>query len=207
VSSVRRSLLAALLAGAAVVLLLLALDVRRVEATFRTDDLAFRGSASQSLWRPAQALPFGVTARVLGTGDDVAFRRGVQDFRLAHPREAGVFEPELESLRGRAQVALTRVARSALDGPRRAAAVNLLGVLAFTDSAADSSTRGSYLADGVAAFQAAAALDPLNDDVKYNLELALSRLRDDPGTGTSAGGRRRGSVGGGAGGGEVGSGY
>ena len=40
-----------------VALLLLALDVARARASFRDDDVRYRGTPESTLWQPAEAVP------------------------------------------------------------------------------------------------------------------------------------------------------
>lgn len=201
--------LALALTGVAVVLVLLALDVRAWQSSFRSSDLAFRAEPQyRRLWRPDQIVPFGTARRLLGIGDDIAYRRGAQLFRLSHARETSYFDPRVDAIRGEAQAALTNVTGSDPEATRRSAADNLLGVLAFANAARDESTRTTFLQNGAAAFQTAIKFDPFNDDSKYNLELALVRLQAEDFNGTvSPGGRKRGGFGGGAGAGGNGTGY
>lgn len=208
----RRRLLAAsalLLTGVAVVLLLLAVDVRRVDASFRASDLAYREQPGKNeLWRPRRILPFDAAGRMLGVGDDVAFRRGVRLFRVSAGNPNLYLDSRFDPGRGRAQITLTRVAFSDEDGARRSRAENFLGVIAFGSALRDQSSRETFLVNATAAFQAAIRDDPENGEAKYNLELALIWLEAvDFDNSTSSGGRRRGGFGTTAGAGSSGTGY
>lgn len=197
------------LVGAGVLLLLFALDVRRLGSSFRASDLAFADQPrEQALWRPEQVLPFAVARKLLGVGDDLAYRRSVQLFRASRASASDYLDPQLEAGRGRAQIALTHVAVTDPDPTRRSSAENLLGVIAFASAIRDQSARATFLENSAAAFQSAIKDDPENDFAKYNLELALAWLQatDFEGSATS-GGRQRGEFGGGAGAGSAGSGY
>lgn len=204
-----RSGLSAALAGAAVLLLLLALDVRRAGSSVRASDLAFvEQPGERSLWRPAQLLPFGVARKLLGVDDDLDFRRAVRLFRTSHAGAIQYLDPRSDAERGRAQIALTRVAVRDSDARRRSAAENLLGVISFASAIRDQSTRETFLENSVAAFQSAINDHADNEPAKYNLELALAWLQATNFEGTTtSGGRRRGEFGGGAGAGSAGSGY
>jgi hypothetical protein len=201
--------LAVLMLGLAAVLLLVALDLRRIDSSFRSSDLAFQGRPRQAdLWEPAQTLPFGVARRLLAIEDDLSFRRGVQMFRTAQATRETTLDYRYDPIRGRAQIALTGSATNDPDPRRRSIAENLLGIIAFSNAVRDQSTRETWLGNSAATFQSAIARDAENDDAKYNLELALVWLRavDFDGT-TISGGRRRGTFGGGAGAGSSGGGY
>ena len=201
--------LAALLTGVAVLLLLLAVDVRGVRSSFRSSDLAYRDQPRRSdLWLAHAILPFAPARRLLGVDDDILYRRGVRLLRLSNATPEQYLDPALDGLRGRAQIALTSVAVSDDDPRRRAAAENYLGVIAFGSAIRDQTTRETFLVNATAAFQSAIRHDPAAADPKYNLELALIWLEAvDFDNSTSSGGRRRGGFGTGAGAGSPGSGY
>jgi hypothetical protein len=209
VSRKTRAGVAVALAGVAVLLLLLAADFRSVESSLRSSDLAYREQPRRpDLWRPGQILPFAPARRLAGVADDVVFRRGVRLLRLSNATPEQYLDPALDGERGRAQIALTRVAVADEDVRRRAAAENYLGVIAFGSAIRDQTTRETFLVNATAAFQSAIRHDPSNSDAKYNLELALIWLQAvDFDNSTSSGGRRRGGFGTGAGAGSTGSGY
>jgi hypothetical protein len=208
---VRRALRAApavLLAAAGVLALLLARDVQHRQASFRTDDVRFRAAAPPGLWRPAQLFPFGTADALLGVGDDLAYRRALKTLRLARPHELLFENPPALALRAEAQLRLAQIAQTDADPARRSAAENFLGGLAFAGAADDSDSEASLLENAVASFRAAIADDEANDDAKYNLELALTRLktvRPPPSQKPPKG--AKGGAGSGAGTGEPGSGY
>ena len=164
---------AALCAGLAVLLVLFARDVGRWEAAIRAGNVpASPASASPEV---DETLPFSPARRLLGLGDDVAFRRALGLFRAAYPRD-DEFQRSTDGARARigAETALSETIRTGGDRRRASTASNLLGALAFVDSA--TATTGNGATDrSVLAFQEAVRLDPSNADAKTNLELLYQR--------------------------------
>ncbi len=74
----------ALIAGAAL-LVALAADVLRFDRQLRDGDAAYAARA-EATWEPDTLLPRGITSSLLGVGDDVAFRRAVDQFWRSEPR-------------------------------------------------------------------------------------------------------------------------
>jgi hypothetical protein len=161
------------LAGA-VLLLLLATDVRGWSARFAADDLRYRANpVPADLWKPAQVAPFGLARDALGIGDDIEYRRALRSFRLGRPLESNLYKVKISTLRAEAQVQMAAVADHGRDLPRRSQAANLLGVLGFAMAARDLDLRDTFLRDAIGSFRQAIALDPTNDDALFNLEFAL----------------------------------
>ena len=197
-----------ILSCAGVLLVLLAFDVGRWHAAIVRGDVRFAADpGGRYPWAARTILPLGAGERVLGVRDDVAYRQGVRLFRIGQPRVA---QPRAGAVRARslAQTVLTHASRSDPDPRRRSAEVNLLGSLFLAGNAGttDPAARTDFLAAANAEYAAAVALDPENDDAKYNLELTLVRRRAqqfvDSGSGTTPG-----SLGHGAGLGKTGHGY
>jgi hypothetical protein len=168
---------AAVCVGAAVVLVLLALDARAWSSRFPADDLRYRRDASApKLWQPGELSPFGLDRSVLGIRDDIAYRRALREFRLGRPLEP-VFTTAATTHRVQAQIALTDVVTTPGDASRESQAANLIGVLGFAMATQDVGQRATFLNNAVTAFRQAIALDPTNDDALFNLEYALDQLK------------------------------
>ncbi|HEX4746905.1 MAG TPA: hypothetical protein VFU99_08495 [Gaiellaceae bacterium] len=216
----RRELIARGAVGAAAVLCLvlaaglalLALDVARSSAAVREGDVAFRITPEKTgLWRTGTVVPFNLAVALLGTEDDVEVRRAIRSVRLARLDDPTVFvsDPELALLRNDAQARLDALVASDADMKVRSRAAGLLGVLGLARLVSETQDRVALLSATVANLQLAVALDPTNDDAKYNLELALQRSRGIQLT-EGAGGQNPspgGSGSSGAGAGDPGSGY
>jgi hypothetical protein len=195
-------LAAVVLAAIAVFSALLAGDVRTWPRALTQGDAAYGVTPHRASWSPSTRL--GGTARsLLGTGNDIAFRRALQLYRIAQSTPNRLDTAvELQTLRSQADGALSAVAH----GSRASEADTLLGILAFDESAGGA---GSNAADSaIADFASAVRADPANAAAKFDLELML-RLTEAHGTRTGAGpggsfgkGGRRG-----AGGGVPGNGY
>lgn len=198
----------------AVFLALVAVDVARWRTAIRADDVRFAAGAPSSRWTPETLAPFGAGERVLGVRDDVAFRRMLVLLRSSKLLDATVSDPVLALRRTELADRLESIAALDPDPVLRSRASSLLGV--FNISAWNSSPaqggeqdRSELLLAAIASFEQAIALDPENDDAKYNLQLMLLRGQGLLPTEAAAG--RNPSAGGkgsrGAGAGEPGSGY
>ena len=207
---------AALVGGAfacfalAAVLFLLAADVARWRDAIPADDVRYRvNSAADDLWQPETRMPFHVARALVGVRDDVEFRRAVRALRLARLEDATVSDPALAIRRSEAQARLEAVAAGDSDRVSRSRAAGLLGALGLARLASETQDRVALIESTITNLQLAIALDPDNDEAKFNLELALQRARGIQLT-EAAGGANP-SPGGagakGAGTGDAGSGY
>lgn len=194
--------LALLLAAVAVLAALLVLDVRSAQRALEQGDALYTVAPARATWTPATALG-SVSGRLLGTGDDLAWRRALQLYAVAAATPNRLDTAvELQSRRSQAEDALAGVAH----GPHASEAETLLGILAFEQAASGSGPGGADAA--TANFTDAVRADPANTAAKFDLELILrltathgSRPGAGPGGGVGPGGRR------GAGGGTPGNGY
>jgi hypothetical protein len=207
---------AALLLGAAaslavaVALAFLAVDVSRWPGAMKAGDARFRVAPVESdLWSPNELAPGRLGRRLLDVDDDLAYRRAVRSLRLGDIEGLPETNPRSALMRSDAQARLARIVENGEDGVRRSAAANLLGVLALVTLVTEERDRETLMAVAVASFRKAIALDPGNEDAKYNLELSLQRGRElQLGEPTGGGNPSPGGRGArGAGTGDPGSGY
>jgi len=207
---------AAACAVLAVFLGLAAADVGRWRSAVPADDVRFRvGTGGSKLWRPETLAPFDAGKRVLGIEDDLDFRHMLQDLRASKLRDATVSDPALALHRTATSEQLESIVVRDPDLTLRSRALTLLGVLSVAawnstpEAGASGPDRSELLLSAIASFEQAIALDPENDDAKYNLQLLLQRgsgllpTEASAGKNPTAGGR--GSRGAGAG--APGSGY
>ena len=173
----------------ATVLVLLAVDAHAWQTRMTADDLRFRANPlDRSLWQPEQRAPFGLARQLLDLDDDLAYRRGVREFRAGRPTEL-TFSPRTTAHRAQAQIALTEAARDDPNALRASEEDNLLGVLGFALATQDTSQSKTFLNNSATAFRAAIDRDPRNEDALWNLEYALNQLKgNNP---QEAGGRDR----------------
>lgn len=166
-----------LAAPAAVLLVALAVDVLRVPSELAADDVRFQAAprVPRTLWDGLGFLPGEAGARLLGTADDVAHRRTIALFAQVQPGKVVTISPELEALRGKAQLEVTLQARVEGDPRRQAQQLNNLGVLTLGRFSTDSQEAIQMLTRAVGAFQSAIQLDPTNADALRNLEILLRR--------------------------------
>jgi hypothetical protein len=177
----RRSLLVAGAVAcslAAVFALLLAGDVLRWDRAIRADDVRYRASAGATdLWDPTAIVPLGVAEDLLRVDDDVAFRRAVRALRLANVENPSSSDPQQVLQRAEAENRLEAIANGDGDAGRRSRALTLLAALRLSTPSANREERAAALRSAVAGLQEAIALDPGNDDAKYNLEGAFRTSR------------------------------
>jgi hypothetical protein len=191
---------AALLA-VAVVALLLAGDLRRRADAVRTGD-ARLAAGQRASWHASATLPGDPALRLLGVGEELAFRAEVQ--RAVAVRQAGEgFDNGRSESRDRAELeALLADHAGSGDARLASAADNLAGILAYDDTRTRGVAAGAPIDVSVAAFGDAIRRDPANDDAKFNLELLLQRLVAKgvrPGATTAPAGPASGRTGAGAG--------
>jgi len=176
---------------------LLATDVRSRQRAFAQGDAVYAVTPGRATWAAGTQLG-GAAAALLGTDDDVAFRRALQLYaRAAATPDRLDTAVELQTLRSEADAALARAAHGTHTSP----AETLQGILAFAG------TGGAEAA--IADFTNAVRADPGDTAAKFDLELLLrlttahgSRAGAGPGGGSFGKGGRRG-----AGGGVPGNGY
>ena len=175
---------AALLLGAAaslalaVALAFLATDVTRWSDALQAGDARYRNDPDEpGLWRPDELSPRRLARDLLELDDDLAYRRAVQGLRLARLEGPAVTDTGLSLLRADAQARLLEIVESGGDPVRRSAAANLMGVVALVSLVAEEQDRALLHSAAVRSFRRAIALDPRNEDAKYNLELSLQQGR------------------------------
>ena len=192
----RAAILAAVVACIALsgLLVLVAADVTRWRNALRADDVRFRTApAASGLWDPTALVPLGTTRALLGVDDDLAFRRALRAVRLAMREDTKVTDTERVLQRAEAEARLAAVAEDGSDLVRRSRALALLSVLRLSTPVASPQEREAAVKLAVANLQEAIALDPGNDDAKYDLEFTLRRNR---GTQNAQGGATPNSSGG-----------
>jgi hypothetical protein len=192
---------ALVLVALAVLVALLAADVRGWQRTFASDDVRVGGT-----WDASPRVPGNLAGRLLGVGDDVRARRAIRLFQQTVSVHARLDNAQdVTAARARAETELAALAKGG--GPRASQAATLLGVLAFGDFARggrETSQADSAIAD----FENAVRADPGNSAAKFDLELLLRSLAAHGSrTGTSGGTDSGGTGRSGAGGGTPGHGY
>ena len=164
----------ALIAGAAL-LVALAADVLRFDRQLRDGDAAYAARA-EATWEPDTLLPRGITSSLLGVGDDVAFRRAVDQFWRSEPRAPiRVFEDVTR--RSAAERRLARTADDEESPERRSVLAMLRGTLLLEEARNSPTQRQVFVRRAIEQLKRATTLDPANDTAAYDLELALKLLR------------------------------
>jgi hypothetical protein len=214
----RRELLLIAAAGClvlGVLLALVAVDVAGWRATIPADDVRFAAGAPTTGWSRRTIAPFHAGERVLGVSDDVAYRRMLRELRASKLLDLTVSDPRLAIHRTALAEELESIVVHDPNPVLRSRASSLLGVLSIVswNSTPPQGTqqldRSELLLAAVASFEQAIAIDPENDDAKFNLQTMLQRGQGLLPTEAAAG--RNPSAGGkgsrGAGAGAPGSGY
>ena len=205
-----RLVVAALALVLALVLALLARDVRRWEESIERADRSYQVTPGpKGLWEPdGRQLPGGIARTVLGLDDDLRLREAAQLYRRSRPRAA-----EQRTTRDLAESTSAQVGFSSVQldegAPRRlrSVAANELGNLAFADVISNTDQAAERARTATQKYVEAIRLDETNTAALANLELMLTLLRaDDPrvdpeGVNSRAGGTASGagSTGGGRG--------
>lgn len=202
-----RIALAAVLCGAAAVLVFLALDVLRWRDAIGSGDRAFARSPASATWQASTLLPGDPARGLLGLGPALRFRAGEQAFAAVEAAGNGYDNGFSEAhARGELEAELAALGMSG-QRPLASEADNLLGILAFADATQTGPMAPAPAEQSVADFQAAVRLDPADVDAKFNLELVLRALiaKGVRHGASNAPGKANGHSG--AGGGLAGSGY
>ena len=190
----------------AVLLALLARDVRSWEESVEAGDRAFQVSPGPNgLWEPDDARLEGLARSLLGVDDDLELREAGQLLRRSRPRATLQRTPAQIAIGTSAQLGLSDVQQSDAAPEIRSIAANELGTLAFADVLSDSSQASERAKRGVQKFTEAVKLDPRNEAAMFNLELLLTLVRAqdprvDPEGATARGGGTASGAGSGSGG-------
>jgi len=180
----------ALMFGLALLLVALAADLLRWERELDRGDRSFASGASirAAAWEPQTTLPAGMSEALLAVDDDLAYRGALRRFWLSGPREP-IREFSDVTMRTGAEREVARVGEADSNRARRAQLANLRGALLLEEARSSPVQREVFVRRAVGEFRRAAELDPANEDVLYNLELALRLLRragSDSGEGQNA---------------------
>ncbi|HXY85087.1 MAG TPA: hypothetical protein VEH52_06340 [Gaiellaceae bacterium] len=179
---------AVLAAVVATVLLLLALDVRRAEHRLAVGDAAVLADPSRTdLWTASEVVPNDAAHRLLGIRDDLAYRNAFRLFLLGRPWLNTVLSPlDVNTYRAEAQVALAHLTQTETNPVRKSNAFNMLGVLnLILVTPVDPQQESSALLRSSLSFRDAIAADDQDPDPKFNLEVALRLLQEEPVTGNT----------------------
>lgn len=166
---------AALATLVAVALLVVAVEVLSVWRDVTHDDFRFQNASTRQarLWQDLGLVPGTLGVNALGLGDDLAYRRTVVLFASVQPGRTPVADARLESLRGQAQLELTRRSQADSDRRRRSRLLNFLGVLPLERAPTDAGERAGLLQTAIGILRTAVEVDPTNAEAKLNLELLL----------------------------------
>jgi len=158
----------------AALLVLLAADVSHWRDALPADDVRYQAAPSAGdLWNPEALVPLAAARNSLGVDDDLAFRRAVRAVRLARLEDVATSDTKVLLQRAEAQARLEAIAAGGGDPARRSRAMTLLGVLFLATPVASSEEQAAALKVALSNLQKAIALNPDNNEAKFNLEYAL----------------------------------
>jgi hypothetical protein len=143
-------------------------DVRQADFRFQT-----ASTRQAALWEGLDPLPASMSTRLLGLDDDLAYRRTAELFERARPGRGGGFGPRAESLRGQAQLELTRASEADSNPVRRSKLLNFLGIMPLDRPSTVGDERADQLRTAIGILQNAVRVDAGNAEAKLNLELLL----------------------------------
>jgi hypothetical protein len=143
-------------------------DTRQADFRFQTASTRQTG-----LWEGLDPLPASLSTRLLGLEDDLDYRRAVELYERVRPGRGGGFGPRIESLRGQAQLELTRTSEADGNPARRSRLLNFLGVMPLDRPSTVGDEREDQLRTAIGILQSAVRVDPGNAEAKLNLELLL----------------------------------
>lgn len=191
----------------ALALAVLAVDVLRLPGKLEGGDVRFDAAPRRSgtPWSGLDLLRGWPAARLLGVGDDLAYRRTLKNFVRVEPGKSVVYGTELENLRGIVHREMTSGSAEDPNPKRRAQYLNFHAAMMLELSTSTSTERDVVLRRAIHTLRSAVQVDPENADAKLNLELALrdAKAVNLPGTDPDAG-RAEGTL---SGEGRTGSGY
>jgi hypothetical protein len=167
-------MLGALAVAAAVVLALLAREVKQTADQMRQADLTFEvKKPNTDIWTTSRAFPGRLARGLVGVRDDIRFRNAARVYAAAELAESQPLK-DPDQLRAEATIALERFDKHDHERVRRARTANMLGALAYGDATnANANDASSLLARAGDEFRRAIALDPGAAAPKFNLELML----------------------------------
>ena len=159
----------------AVLVAMIAHDVRSWDEALERGDARFSASPVTAEWEAETWLPESITRRLLALDDDLALRGAERAYAVARRTPRGLDNGAGRArFRASAELALADAVSVGSD-EQAARAGNLLGILVATgESGADASAIDRRAGE---LFEAAVRADPDAVEAKANLELLLRRIR------------------------------
>lgn len=163
------------LLGLAVLAALVARDARAVERSLAKDDVAFVRFVGQRFgeheWSTDPKLPFG--ERAFGIEDDLLFRHALEAYQMDARRRVNPYDFLRPAIAADAHAVLAAAEGASLSATLRSRVANLDGALTHHSSFEDPEKGRELVRESMEDFRRAIAIDPMNEEAKYNLELLL----------------------------------
>jgi hypothetical protein len=147
---------------------LLHTEIRRSDAAFRAEP------AREGLWEVANRA--SAVERVLGSEDDVAFRKASRLFEVLRARGRDPYDFERRAFRADAQLALVEADQAGMPLHMQSKAANLEAIMVLDEALGDPRNGATMIARSLNLFREALHLDPANEEAMFNLELVLRLL-------------------------------
>jgi hypothetical protein len=128
------------------------------------------------MWLADTRIPGDPAGDLLDVGDDVAFRRALQLFRLGNPGRPARTQHDL-NVRLAADSRLADVSEADPSAAIRSRAAMLRGILSLESARGEPLRASIHLRRALGELKTAIKLDDGNADAKYDLELVLRLIR------------------------------
>jgi hypothetical protein len=161
--------------GAAVASAYAAREASLLDEEIRRSDVAFRADpARRDLWQVDERAP--TIERLLGSEDDVAFRRASRLFEVLRRRGRNPYDFDIRAFRADAQLALVEAGHTGLPRKVQSRSANLEAIMIVEEAIGDPRNGPALFERALEGFRRAIRLDPANEEAMYNLELLIRLL-------------------------------
>lgn len=143
-------------------------EIRRSDAAFRADP------ARDDLWQVDHRVP--AVGRVVGSDDDVAFRKASRLFELLRRRGRDPYDFDARAFRADAQLALVEAGHTGLPRSVQSRSANLEAIMLVEEAIGDPRNGPTLFERALEGFRRSIRLDPDNEEAMFNLELLIRLL-------------------------------
>jgi hypothetical protein len=167
--------LAVVALAAAVVCAYVAREASLLDEEIRRSDAAFRAEpARDDLWQVDRRAP--PVERLVGSEDDVAFRRASRLFELLRRRGRNPYDFDARAFRADAQLALVEAGHAGLPRSVQSRSANLEAIMLVEEAIGDPRNGPALFERALEGFRRSIRLDPANEEAMFNLELLIRLL-------------------------------
>jgi tetratricopeptide (TPR) repeat protein len=167
--------LAVALLAAAVGSAYVAREASALDEEIRTSDTAFRADPRRAdLWQVDKRS--SAVEELLGSEDDVAFRKASRLFELLRERGRNPYDFDASAFRADAQLALVEAGNVGLPTEVQSRSANLDAIMTVEEAIGDPRNSPALFERALKSFHRSIQLNPDNEEAKYNLELLIRLL-------------------------------